>query len=74
MNITFFVEIGFKIENLEAKYYKDYISRCKIKGIKYITLWNLKKYSRIVVKLKAIEYKEKFFYYLFFYNILFFKS
>ena len=34
-----------------------------------MTLWSIKTYGRIVVKLKAIEYKEDFFCYLFIYPL-----
>ena len=58
--MTFLIELnsGWKAW---ARCYKDYVDGKKIKGM---TLWNLETYGRIVVRLKAIEYKEDFFYYL----------
>ena len=36
----------------------------KQKKVEGMTLWSLKMYDRIVVKLKAIDHKENLFYYL----------
>ena len=35
MQISFFIKLGFRVEDLEFRYYKDYISKNKIKDRKY---------------------------------------
>ena len=64
MQINFLIKNRFWVANLRGKCYKDHMSRSRIENIRYIILWNLKTYDKIVVRLKAIEYKEDFFCYL----------
>ena len=48
---------------------------CYWKVDKWVWLYEVSKYiGRLKIRLKIIKYKEKFFYYLFFYKILFFRA
>ena len=50
------------MEDLGVKCYKNHMSRSRVKGISCAILWSFKIYSRIVIRLEAIEYKEDFSY------------
>ena len=65
MQTTLFVEFnsGWKAW---AKCYKDHVDG---KRVESMTLWSFEMYGRIIVRLKAIKYKENFFYYLFSYTL-----
>ena len=45
MQTTFFIECGFWIEGLGARYYEDHMGRKGIEDRMNMTLWNLKTYK-----------------------------
>ena len=59
MQTTFLVELGFWLEGLEARHYKNHI---KMKGIEDkmgMTLWSLKIYGYIDSKIKSYQIQKK---------------
>ena len=60
--MTFLVKLGFWIgDGLITKYYKNYVDK---KRVENMTLWSLKIYGGIVLKLKAFKYKKDYLCYL----------
>ena len=53
MQTTFFVELRFWVEGLEAKHYKDHVGKKRIKDKISMTLWSHKTYGYISNKTKS---------------------
>ena len=60
MQTTFFVALGFLVEDLEAKHYKGHISKKEIEGRIGITLQSLKTYGFISSKAKSYQIQREF--------------
>ena len=59
MELTFVVKMGFWLEGLVARCYKDHVSR-RMLGRVGMTLWNLKMYRQIGSKTKGYRIQRRF--------------
>ena len=55
MQTTFLIELRFWLEDLEAKYYKDHVSKKRIEDKRWMTLQSLKTYRYIGSKTKNYQ-------------------
>ena len=68
MQTFLFIKFGFWVEDLGIRYYNNHESRNMIKNMRIRLCRVLKHMGGIIIRLKAIEYKEDSSYYLSFYS------